>query len=100
MCNYFIPDILENFIHQNNLIYPVSQKWVIKNFCRLMNAMINDFRSDKFTSNNMAAYTIYSENHNDQSNNEGGGMGAGGKLSNIMGKRPYHVQFADVDTRF
>lgn len=52
----------------------------------MMNSMINDYRSDKFNSNNSAAYTIYSENQNEDATNQ-----MSTKLSTVMGKRPYHV---------
>jgi hypothetical protein len=47
---------------QANLIYPVTKKWAIKNFCRLMDAMINDYRSEKFNqlgSLTQAALAVY-----------------------------------------
>lgn len=51
-----------------------------------MNAMLNDYRSEKFSSNNAAAFNIFNESQADDTT-----VQLSAKMSNIMGKRSYHV---------
>lgn len=96
----------------------MSQKWAIKNFCRIMDAMMNDFRSEKFnqlTSMNATALALY--NSPDKSSPAGTGRSGDGSAGmekdqqeraqgttpsggGGQGKRPFHLQFSDVEARF
>ena len=47
--NYFITDIFQNFMVPEKLIYPVSQAWAILTFIRVFDALIYQYRNEKYT---------------------------------------------------
>lgn len=94
-----------------NLIYPVTQKWAVKNFTRMMDAMINDYRSEKFNqlnTLNAAALALYAggnpnemgKKDSDDGEAISGGAGDKGNNNNSDRKRPFYLQFSDIESRF
>ena len=60
LANYILPDAM-SFLRTTNVIYPVSAKWALLNFCRFFSALINDFFNEKYNVVNQATYSILHE---------------------------------------
>ena len=46
--NFFFPQIFEQWLKPDNMIYPMSQQWAIKTFIMIMDSLIADYRRPKF----------------------------------------------------
>lgn len=67
----------------------------MKNFCRMMDAMVNDFRNERFSQLNDVASTALSTFTSPTENSR-----YASDKPNASGKRPYYLQFADIESRF